>query len=664
MQPSIYSFDVFDTCVSRRFAYPRDLFFELGLRVAPANLTSAQADAFARKFQVLRIRAEKWASRRNWPHRCPDIHEIYRGFRAPQGCTAESNQLAEAEIALESESIYAIPKALEKIALARQSGAKIIFISDMYLPGIVLEPILKRLGVMVAGDALYVSCDIKHSKRSGKLFDHVIKSEAVLPAHIAHIGDNFHADVRMGNRAGISASHFSDALLSEHERHIAGMKISQNASASHAAALSRMSRLTFVNKDEEIQCEFDSLIHSTIAPFLVTYVAWVLDQARAAGLKRLYFVARDGQVFYKIALQLLGEDSDLELRYLYGSRSAWFSASITKDSIAWKRFLAMKGQSNSCLDILSRAGISADVQLNVLAQLNISEGERSKNLSPDQADSFVKNILADHNISDLIFESASQSRNLVLKYFSQEGLLDDTPWALVDVGWALNPQAALKRIISTVKGKDFSITGYYIGISKDHLGPDDVGIARSYLPGAGSLLTRRRVVVEHCFTPATHATTRGYAIAGNAVVPILGSELRSVAELKYASRLQKIAEHYAKFVREDKSVEKKFFLNEKVILENVENFISHPRVIDAQRLSVFGTIADMRHEGSHIQPLCGPMGLKDVFAIILMTFFPKVGFNLRGFMWLEGSRALSPFYVRVPVAVMLWLDLVLNRLRK
>ena len=60
------------------------------------------------------------------------------------------------------------------------------------------------------------------------------------------------------------------------------------------------------------------------APLLVPYVLWLLCDARARGLKRLYFVARDGQVLLAIARRLAPRVGfDGELRYLYGSRRSW-----------------------------------------------------------------------------------------------------------------------------------------------------------------------------------------------------------------------------------------------------------------------------------------------------------------------------------------------------
>src|SRR5699024_7318970 len=65
---------------------------------------------------------------------------------------------------------------------------------------------------------------------------------------------------------------------------------------------------------------YDGVVTAFLAPFLVCYVRWVLDQALQRGIKRLYFVARDGEVMYKIARQLKRPGDDIEMRYLYGSR--------------------------------------------------------------------------------------------------------------------------------------------------------------------------------------------------------------------------------------------------------------------------------------------------------------------------------------------------------
>jgi hypothetical protein len=319
---------------------------------------------------------------------------------------------------------------------------------------------------------------------------------------------------------------------------------------------------------------------------------------------------------------------------------------------------------NSYLDILSRAGLDSVTQSKLLSALNVPESNRSNHLSQEQATSFLQSVLENPVASRIFFDSASRTRDVALKYFAQEGLLDNVSWAIVDLGWSLNCQAALRRIISTVKGNDFQPLGYYLGLAKDHLGSDHAGIVRAFIPERGSLLSRRRHILEHCVTPGTHPTTQGYAIHGDVAVPVFGSEPRNQIEIEYAVRLQTIAEHYAKLVREDQAFKDRFLGLERTAVKIVEDFISNPLARDARFLSAFGTIPDMRHEGAFMQPLCGSMGLADLWLIVGKTASAKIGFKTRAFMWLEGSRALSPLYIRVSVSSMLLLDSALQRLRK
>ena len=70
---------------------------------------------------------------------------------------------------------------------------------------------------------------------------------------------------------------------------------------------------------------FEKAIYSTVfAPVLICFVEWVLQEAKKKGIKRLYFLARDGYQMYLAAEQLCkSREYDIECRYLYGSRYAW-----------------------------------------------------------------------------------------------------------------------------------------------------------------------------------------------------------------------------------------------------------------------------------------------------------------------------------------------------
>lgn len=249
----LYSFDLFDTCITRMHAYPRDLFYDLGLRLAPTSASEAARKRFARRFQRARIRAEKvanWLVRRTGREHA-DIEGIYRHLRWLMRTGNSAAEMMQAELTLEEESLYPIDETVEKIRQLRAAGHRILFISDMYIPARWLGPLLARLGVMEPGDGLYVSCDIGASKHSGRLFAHVLKEEGITSTNLIHTGDNAHADIHMAQMHGIQAVHYTPAHLTEREAIIAGKHIPRAPAASWQAAFSRRCRISAANASQK-----------------------------------------------------------------------------------------------------------------------------------------------------------------------------------------------------------------------------------------------------------------------------------------------------------------------------------------------------------------------------------------------------------------------------
>lgn len=662
-RPDTYSFDVFDTCVTRMYAHPRDLFYELGLRLAPGNLTIRERQRFATRFQSLRIRAEKKAHHLARPRETVTIEDIYRYLSLPKDLSAATPDVIQAELDLERESIYPIPAAVSHLESLRRAGHRIIFISDMYLPSSLLAPILREHGVMRDGDTLYVSCDVGATKHHGQLFRHVLHAERLKPSQLIHTGDNSRADIAMAAKASVRASHWRGGMLTRRESAMAGHRLPRNRAKSFLAAFSRRLRLSKIALTGRDGGSMEHVIHGIVIPFLLAYVSWVLDHAKRHGIQRLYFVARDAEIMLRVAEALQGESGPIELRYLYGSRRAWLAPSITPGSDDWRRLLLIPGQASSRHDIAARMGLDAATQDVLSQQLSCSSEEWFRHLPHDEAIRFLDDLMSDASTSALIASLVAREREVALSYFRQEGLFEKTPWALVDAGWSLNTQAALKRILDTAEIAHQTPRGYYLALARDHLSQAHAGVAHPFVPKAGSIFSRRRVIIEHCFLPSTHATTRGYRKDGSCVQPIFGSELRSEAELGYSAMLHEAAVVAARLCSTDQRIAAA--LNEHVaeILSNTEALLRHPHEADARAMASFGTVADMRHEAAFVEPLCRSLGLKDVRTVFCMALSQKKNFESPSFMWLEGSIALSPWYVRAPLQALLLLDALRNHLK-
>jgi len=124
-------------------------------------------------------------------------------------------------------------------------------------------------------------------------------------------------------------------------------------------------------------------------------------------------------------------------------------------------------------------------------------------------------------------------------------------WALVDVGWGLNCQAALKRIIAAEGHAKTDVLGYYVALAKNHLPERIAGRSEAMIRAAGSLFARRAVVFEHVFTPGTHPSTIGYSSDEGQVVPEFSEETRSEGEIRYVAALHEAVVEYARLAADD-----------------------------------------------------------------------------------------------------------------
>lgn len=649
----VLSVDVFDTCITRTFAYPRDLFYALGLRLAPTTLGAIERHRFASRFQQRRIRAEKLAYRQAGRH--PNLAEIYARFRALRGLTLGPGALVRAEITLERESLYPIPAMVAHIRQLRAAGHRIIFVSDTHLPRDVLGPMLRQFGVMQPQDTLYASCDVGCSKHNGTLFEHVLRTEDLQPSQLIHHGDNVLDDVRMPRQCGIEAHHVIDGALTSREQKIAGthrrLQLPRPPAASFLAGFARRLRLTMANEPNQSPHPLDPILQTIIVPFLLAHVLWVLDDACQRGIRRLYFVARDGEVLLHIAEALQDRQRDIDLRYLYGSRRAWVPASISSNDDDWMWSIAVTGEECTPKSLTSRLGLSGADRVamqNLAAENGYSWGTR---LTTAGACQFLAHMLQHADIRNRIDATASTSREDAIRYFRQEGLLTAENWALVDAGWSLNCQAALRRILRAGSATT-SVAGYYIGLAKDHLSTTQAGLARPFVEGAGSIFARRRAVVEHSFLASTHASTRGYTCIDGKVVPQLCVEFRPNGELDYARRLHATAVAAARLVAADSRVADAIATYRPAIVRNAAQLLRTPLREDALAIAQLTATPDIHHERNAVRPLCQALRVHDVCNILREELVPGSIARKTLPVWPEGSLAISPAYLRLPFNVL------------
>ena len=75
-------------------------------------------------------------------------------------------------------------------------------------------------------------------------------------------------------------------------------------------------------------------------PILIPYVQWVLTESCRLGIKKLFFVARDGYVLKQIAdILIQNKKYDIRTAYMYGSRRVWRVGYFLQENLDIIRFI-------------------------------------------------------------------------------------------------------------------------------------------------------------------------------------------------------------------------------------------------------------------------------------------------------------------------------------
>ena len=524
----IYSFDVFDTCIVRTCAKPGDLFYLLAER-----LLASSGQPYGREevseLALARVHAEK-AAHRNTRKQEVTLADIYNELADPSAWGFSATEMQEAEVRLEREVMRPVVAVRGRIEALRAAGERVIFVSDMYLPGVVVRELLLGCGYEVPDGTLYVSSDLNATKRAGNLFKHVLKQENIAARELKHCGDGVEGDVIGARRGGISAELVTLTQLNRFEKAMLKVPSTTPWATSQLAGVARATRLSFAGdgpQKDGLQ-ESAELAASVVAPLLTGFVLWVLQDARARGLERLYFVARDGQVLHKVAEALKTGVDAPEVRYLYGSRQAWYVPSafaVNRDEL---EFVLMTGQSSAPRHNLKRVNLTPEALEAPLLRHGFPRDTWETQVEGEAEERFWA-FVEDSEVAPLIMAEAERARALALAYFGQEGLLKDDRWALVDVGWTLRTQGSLHKVLASA-GQPHTL-GYYLGVSKTRFSSRAYGQGRAYLLEEAEndslapvrTLFENKGLIDQVFTMADHGSTRGYARVGERVEPVLAT---------------------------------------------------------------------------------------------------------------------------------------------
>lgn len=429
----VISFDIFDTLVVRNTLKPSDIFDIMEYNYNIKNANNVLVD-----FKKMRIDSENKA-------RSKKKEEIYLKDIYSEMILKENvkEELIDLEITLEKKFIQPNYEMLSVYNYCKSKNKKIIITSDMYLPKEVIEGILKKCGYNEYYK-LFLSSDVGYRKRSGSLFEYILKEINIESNQILHIGDNINSDVKQPKKYKIDSFHVSESHYKN--KYFTDKSFNKNEIQNNVFLAYLKNNAYLLNTKEE------KLGFSLLGLPLLNFCIWLKKHTQ--GINK-YFLARDGYLI-KQAYDTLFPDENQNSYYLYLSRNSLRSVCLY-DNYEFDLFVeqlpGLRTYSKNNIFDFCRVSSNNEIILNEKYSNLIdvySKRELKENIN-------YRNLFND--IKKLENNQYKEQHSNFLEYLRSNNFKGDI--AVVDVGWRGSAQVNLERIC---KNMDVDIKGYYFGV--------------------------------------------------------------------------------------------------------------------------------------------------------------------------------------------------------
>lgn len=540
----IVSFDIFDTAIVRKCQAPRDVFLFL------ADHPPFKGLGDSLHFAALRQQAEDNARRRC--HQATGsgeatLFEIHTELATLAGIdTALIPQMVAAEETIELSLCITHPFLHQVYRRAHAAGKTVWFVSDSYHNAAFLKKLIASCGYNNPADRVVSSCDERCSKGSGQLLPRLVAAAGLKSADIVHVGDNMKSDCALPTAAGINGVWHPLAGAPE------GIAPSQTREHALASGIASWGARTF----EPARPFWWRFGFSMAGPLLVGFSWWLHQKMKEDGVKRAYFMLRDGDVLKRIYDVLMEGRSDvIPSRLLESSRRAFMLPALGPTAPSLTSQLFVSENPRPVRDFLERLCLRTDDLLPVFQQAGFkSLDEIATNTDTDR----LAKLFSNPKVIERISKRAAEERDLLMRYLRQEGVVGQKERvALVDIGWNATIQKSLDHAANIAR-VPHDIVGYYLGTfhgaARDTLSPTrgyvcDLGVPNErFRP-----LAEFRQLIEFICTSA-RGSLKHFESQSKLSVPVIAEPDHDNTQMAAIRELHEGAVEFATLMRDEATI--------------------------------------------------------------------------------------------------------------
>lgn len=429
----VVSFDIFDTLLVRMTPNPKTVF-------------EIVEDAFCEKFSEKcfhkdRITAEEDARAKTKEEEITfkDIYQALQGYSVN-----EVEWLVNKEIEIEKQVLTVNPIIKPIYDYCKERKKRLVIQSDMYLSKKTIEEILHINNIEY--DYLAVSADLSKTKRSGSMYINTLKTIKCSSKDMIHFGDSLKSDFLIPMKMGIKAIRIKKHYYPKMKLH--------NVDAAFFDKLINI-------KTARVKNVYESIGFRIMGPFYLGYSFWLKKELEKSGVKKVFFLSRDGYIMQK-AFELIN-NSDIKDEYLYVSRNSLivpalyyysdYSRMLELTNISVLKYITVEL-------FLKKIGLNPSDCINELreSKLNIDDEIVGSTILSNEKVKYLYSLL-----HDKVIKNSKKQVEELIGYLNEKDFSGKV--AVVDIGWQGTMQKAL-TIITKAIGINVDIEGYYVGVKK------------------------------------------------------------------------------------------------------------------------------------------------------------------------------------------------------
>lgn len=424
------SFDIFDTLIKRDVPEPTDIFNIVGDRAGIVN------------FKDKRIKAEL-AARQDKGMPEVNLNDIYDKLSYIPNYTS----IKQLECQIEIEECVPNKDIYDLFNYCVQHK-KVVIITDMYLPRVTIETILKK-NKFEGYELLVISNEEQLVKSDGRLFERALDIGKINAHELIHIGNSTKSDYFGAKRARID----SVKIPTFKNRIKKNLKYMFSDETKHDYLMS------FINNHIDLSSPYYNFGYQSFGPLLYGFVTWLRNDLRKNHFDHVLFMSRDGYIIKRIYDQICDEN-DVPSQYFEVSRRS-LRVPTYNNSMSYFDMLNVLTvpKLTNPEQILDSWGLNFKKYSQKLLNLGFESNTSIKRDSLLNDDKFKRLF---ETIKNDIWDNSTEELITLKSYLKQFDFSKKT--AIVDIGWGGSMQYFLIKTLKKMKIEN-DISGYYIGLT-------------------------------------------------------------------------------------------------------------------------------------------------------------------------------------------------------